>query len=44
MERARKKFEEASIKLGRFEEKLIAAGEPSPELPLDALGLIEDHD
>ncbi len=44
VERARKKYEEASVRLGRFEEKLIGAGEPSSELPMDALGLLEDQD
>jgi DNA recombination protein RmuC len=33
VERARKKYEEADIKLGRFEEKLIGAREPSREIP-----------
>ena len=31
-ERARKKYEEASIKLGRLEEKLVGARDPSKEL------------
>jgi DNA recombination protein RmuC len=41
VERARKKFEEASVKLGRFEEKLIGAGEPTYELPADLQPSIE---
>ena len=33
VERARKKYEEAVLKLGRFEEKLIGAREPQREMP-----------
>lgn len=42
VERARKKYEEASLKLGRLEEKLIGAGESTPELP--SPGLMEKSD
>jgi DNA recombination protein RmuC len=35
VERARKKYEEADLKLGRFEEKLIGAREPQREIPFD---------
>lgn len=41
-ERARKKYEEANIKLGRFEEKLVGAKDPSSELPTDIQRSLED--
>ena len=42
VERARKKYEEASIKLGRFEEKLVGARDPSSELPADIQRSLEE--
>jgi len=42
VERARRKYEEASIRLRRFEEKLLGARDPSRELPADLRRSLED--
>jgi DNA recombination protein RmuC len=42
VERARKKYEEASIRLRRFEEKLLGAGDPVSELPESLRRSLED--
>jgi len=43
IERARKKYDEAEKKLGRFEDKLLSASEPTAELPPPKVDQLEEE-
>lgn len=43
IERARKKYDEAEKKLGRFEDKLLSASEPAAELPPPKVDQLEEE-